>query len=125
MGCPPDPGLRSFLLLVAAAKLGWRGSGRVVGGREIGALVDARGLEHHLVVAAGDRPGACIWALVEGGERPAMAYSMTRETFEALCGAADAEDGGALVGERVLWLRANWDGVAELAGGDCSTDATA
>lgn len=122
MGCGPDPNLRSLLLLVAAAKLGWRGSSRVVGGREIGSLVDARGVEHHLVVAGGDRPGTCVWLLREGGERPAMAYAMTRETFEILQHATDAEDGGALVEGRVFWLRAGWDGVAELAGRDCSTD---
>jgi hypothetical protein len=124
MGCPPNPGLRSLLLLVAAAKLGWRGSGRVVGGRELGTLVDARNVEHHLVVAAGDQPGVCVWALLEGGERPAMAYAMTRETLEALQSATVAEDGGALVAGRVLWLGAGWDGVAELASGDCSTNAT-
>jgi hypothetical protein len=96
----------------------------VVGGREIGAMVDARGVEHHLVVAAGDQPGTCAWALLEGGERPAMAYAMTRETFEALQTASDAEDGGALVAGRVLWLRAGWDGIAELTGRDCTSDAT-
>jgi hypothetical protein len=125
MGCPPNPGLHSFLLLVAAAKLGWRSSGRLVGDREIGTLVDARGVEHHLVVAAGERPGSCVWALLEDGERPAMSYTMTRETFEALRTVTDAEDGGAMVGGRAVWLSAGWDGVAELSSGDCAPVAMA
>jgi hypothetical protein len=121
MGCGPDPGLRSLLLLLAAAKLGWLGAGRVVGDRELGALVDGRGVEHHLVIAAGDQPGTCVWTLLEGGERPRMGYAMTRETFEALQTATEAEEGGAQVAGQLLWLRAGWDGVAELASRDCVT----
>ena len=124
-GCPPDPGLRSFLLLLAAAKLGWRGSGRVAGDREVGALVDARGVEHHLVVTAGERSGTCVWALLEGGERPAMAFAMTNETFEALRSGVAAEEGAVSVNGQLFWLRAEWNGVAELVRGDCSTETGA
>jgi hypothetical protein len=70
-------------------------------------------------MAAGPEPGSCVWAFVEGGERPAMAYALTAETFADLSGATPDADGAALVRGQALRLRAGWDGVAELSDAVC------
>jgi len=59
MPLPPLPGIPA-LLLAAAAKLGWRPTLT----RELGALFDAAGAEHYLVMVRGDGPGSVAWALL-------------------------------------------------------------
>jgi hypothetical protein len=54
-----------------------------------------------------------------------MAFAMTNETFEALRSGVAAEEGAVSVNGQLFWLRAEWNGIAELVRGDCSTDTGA
>ena len=101
------------VLLAAAAKLGFQVLSRDPTGREMGAFSDSSGTRP-LVIGAGATPGGCVWALLDTGPMPKMAYLLTRATYDALHGGSLAEN-GALIDQGVCyWISANFDGVAEL-----------
>ena len=112
MGVPPDPHIPDILLMVAA-RLGFRVLSRDVAGRELGMLSDSSG-DHALVIGAGRMPGECAWTLLDGGSVPKMAYLLSRETYDALRQGALAEDGSLVHGGARYSIRANFDGIAEL-----------
>jgi hypothetical protein len=108
---PPDP-LIPDLLLAAAAKLGFRVLTRDAAGNPLGVLSGPDG-DRALVLAAGDGPGRCRWALLDGA-MPKMAYTLSQDTYNALREGKLSLD-GALVYQGVQYrLRASFDGIAEL-----------
>ena len=112
MAGPPDPGIPAVLLAVAA-RLGLRITSRDATGSELGVLCDSSG-DRPLVIGAGAAPGGCAWALLDAGPMPKMAFLLTRATYDALHGGSLATDGAlTYLGSR-YWIRASFDGVAEL-----------
>ena len=90
MPLPPFPGIPALLLLIAA-RLGWRPT---VG--ELGALFAPDGAEHHLVMVRGDGPGTVAWALLP--ELPAGfgAVLMSESTAKVLRGGSLLTTGAIL-----------------------------
>ena len=112
MGIPPNP-LIPEILLVVAARLGFRVLSHDAAGRELGMMSDSTG-EHALVIGGGSVPGACAWTLLDGGPVPKMAYLLSRETYAAIWQGVLAED-GSLIHDGIHYnLRAGFDGIAEL-----------
>jgi hypothetical protein len=112
MSNPPLPGIPAVLLAVAA-KLGFQVLSRDLAGREIGAFSDSSGTRP-FVIGAGAVPGGCVWALLDTGPMPKMAYLLTRTTYDALHGGSLAENGALVYQGVCYWIRANFDGVVEL-----------
>ena len=112
MAGPPDPHIPELLLLVAA-RLGFRVTSRDLTGRELGVLCDSSG-DRPLVLAAGASPGICAWAFLNAGPMPKMAYLLPQATYDALrCGSL-AEDGTLTYQGALYRIQASFDGVAEL-----------
>lgn len=82
MVSPPDPGVPALLLL-AAARLGWR---PVLG--SLGALFSPDGAHHRLVLARGDAPGAVVWALLAELPPGFGEVLMSEATARVLCAGA-------------------------------------
>jgi len=112
MGSPPEPGITA-ILLAAAAKLGFQVLSRDPAGQELGVFSDSSGTRP-FVIGAGAGLGGCVWALLETGPMPKMAYLMTRTTYEALHGGSLADDGSFVYRGVSYTVRANFDGVTEL-----------
>ena len=91
MPLPPLPGVPALLLAVAA-KLGWRPTL----GRELGALFDAAGAEHHLTMVRGDAPGVVAWALLPVLPAGFGAVLMSESTAKVLRGGSLLTTGAIL-----------------------------
>ncbi len=93
---PPDPHLPEILLLVAA-KLSWRATGR---GKDLGELVGADGSTRTLTLCQDD--GIVSWALVERLPAEFLPIPLTARAGEALRRGASISlrfDGAALYAE--------------------------
>jgi hypothetical protein len=112
MAGPPDPHIPDLLLIVAA-RLGFRVLSRDLAGRELGVLCDSSG-DRPLVLAAGASPGLCAWGFLNAGPMPKMAYLLTQATYDALHYGSLAEDGVLTYKGARYRIQASFDGVAEL-----------
>ena len=113
MSAPPDPHVPDLLLL-AAAKLGWRLQ-RATVDLTVGTLTDDAGNAHHLLLASAG-PGVVGWTLAAELPRGLPAYLMNEQTAAALRGGTPTGDGGiAYQGQRfrVVALYLNGNHVAE------------
>ena len=104
MPLPPLPGIPALLLL-AAARLGWR----LVRG-ELGALFAPDGAEHHLVMVRGDGPGSVAWALLAELPPGFGAVMMSESTAKVLREGTLLTTGAVLLDGTVYQLELRADG---------------
>jgi hypothetical protein len=111
MPTPPTPFLPAVLLL-AAAKLGWRFVTRGPAG-DLGQLVDDIGAPMSLLLMQGTAPGSDAWVLLDNVPRgfPPSHHLVSQATYDILHGGAAAPDGTVLYKGQSYRARVWYDGV--------------